>query len=75
MSRYCMLRFFGQHAYVSSGREPGAPWRRPKRQLLPSESLNHFNVQHSEANILDCVAHLPQDCVETMIELGWDRST
>jgi hypothetical protein len=72
-----MSRFFGQHTftYISSGRESGAAWPRPNRKLLPFEFSNDFNVQHSEANILAWMAYLPQDCVETMIKLGWDRST
>ena len=29
----------------------------------------------SEANILQWMSYLPEDCVRTMIEMGWDVST
>jgi hypothetical protein len=32
-------------------------------------------IRHSEQNILTWMTYLPQDCIEVMIRLGWDRST
>ena len=29
----------------------------------------------SEANVLCWMEYLPQDCIETMIRLGWDLTT
>ena len=34
-----------------------------------------FDVVRSEANILRWMEYLPQDCIDTMIRLGWDVST
>jgi len=33
------------------------------------------DLVRSEANILRWMAYLPQDCVETMIRMGWDVTT
>jgi hypothetical protein len=29
----------------------------------------------SETNILQWMSYLPEDCIKTMIEMGWDTST
>lgn len=48
--------------------------RRPDR--LESSHVNiDFDVAHSEKNILDWMEYLPQDCIETMIRMGWDCTT
>ena len=39
------------------------------------EWTNDFDVAHSERNILAWMKYLPQDCIETMIRMGWDCST
>ena len=48
----------------------------------PSEASAAVEVQvstadaaRSEDNILQWMAYLPEDCVRTMIEMGWDVST
>jgi hypothetical protein len=33
------------------------------------------DVARSEENILRWMAYLPEDCVKTMIEMGWDITT
>jgi hypothetical protein len=37
--------------------------------------LNHDDAARSEENILQWMSYLPEDCVRTMIEMGWDVST
>jgi hypothetical protein len=41
----------------------------------PDEIETEFDVAHSEANILNWMQYLPQDCIERMIRLRWDLST
>jgi hypothetical protein len=51
----------------------------------PSESLNDAlspidaraddDVSRSENNILQWMSYLPEDCIRTMIAMGWDVST
>jgi hypothetical protein len=33
------------------------------------------STARSEANILQWMSYLPEDCIRTMIEMGWDVST
>jgi hypothetical protein len=33
------------------------------------------DVAHSEDNILQWMSYLPEDCIKTMIAMGWDVST
>jgi hypothetical protein len=33
------------------------------------------DVARSEGNILQWMAYLPEDCIRTMIAMGWDVST
>jgi hypothetical protein len=33
------------------------------------------NVERSESNILRWMSYLPEDCIKTMIAMGWDVST
>jgi hypothetical protein len=35
----------------------------------------HDANARSEANILCWMEYLPQDCIETMIRMGWDLTT
>jgi hypothetical protein len=35
----------------------------------------HDDNARSEANILCWMEYLPQDCIETMIRMGWDLTT
>ena len=48
----------------------------------PSEASAPVEVQvstadaaRSEGNILQWMAYLPEDCVRTMIDMGWDINT
>ena len=50
----------------------------------PSESLDAIltidaragdDVRRSEDNILQWMSYLPEDCIRTMISMGWDIST
>jgi hypothetical protein len=36
---------------------------------------NDADAARSEENILQWMSYLPEDCVRTMIEMGWDVST
>ena len=33
------------------------------------------DVAHSEDNILRWISYLPEDCIRTMVLMGWDIST
>jgi hypothetical protein len=33
------------------------------------------DIARSERNVREWMSYLPQDCVETMIRMGWDIST
>jgi hypothetical protein len=33
------------------------------------------DISHSEENILRWMAYLPEDCIRTMVLMGWDIST
>jgi hypothetical protein len=36
---------------------------------------NNDDAARSEENILQWMAYLPEDCIRTMIDMGWDVST
>jgi hypothetical protein len=36
---------------------------------------NDTDVARSENNILQWMAYLPEDCIRTMIQMGWDVTT
>ncbi len=38
-------------------------------------ATSEFDLARSEENILAWMEYLPQDCIETMIRMGWDLST
>jgi hypothetical protein len=40
-----------------------------------NDQAKRDSIARSEANILEWMSYLPQDCVETMIRMGWDVST
>jgi hypothetical protein len=48
--------------------------RRLERLDMPPVDIG-FDVVHSEENIRCWMEYLPQDCIETMIRLGWDCTT
>jgi hypothetical protein len=37
--------------------------------------LTDDEIVRSENNILQWTSYLPEDCIRTMIEMGWDVST
>ena len=39
------------------------------------DAQNDADVARSERNIPKWMAHLPEDCVKTMIKMGWDVTT
>jgi hypothetical protein len=36
---------------------------------------NDADVERSEKNVLHWAAYLPEDCIRTMIQMGWDVTT
>jgi hypothetical protein len=47
-------------------------------ELPASSSMNAQNdadVARSERNVLQWIAYLPEDCLRTMIRMGWDVTT
>jgi hypothetical protein len=36
---------------------------------------NEADVPRSEENVLQWMAYLPEDCIRTMIAMGWDVTT
>jgi hypothetical protein len=36
---------------------------------------NDANVARSERNVLQWMEYLPEDCIRTMIQMGWDVTT
>jgi hypothetical protein len=51
---------------------PESPWI----DVLPSEmALTYAEHMHCEANVRLWKTYLPEDCVNTMIAMGWDLST
>jgi hypothetical protein len=56
----------------------------PQRVFIDLEELsgsssmdaqNDADVARSEKNILQWMAYLPEDCIRTMIQMGWDVTT
>jgi hypothetical protein len=41
----------------------------------PVVSPANDDVARSENNILQWMSYLPEDCIRTMIQMGWDVST
>ncbi len=33
------------------------------------------DIEHSENNILQWMSYLPEDCIRTMVLMGWDVTT
>jgi hypothetical protein len=42
---------------------------------LPIDARADDDVRRSEDNILQWMSYLPEDCIRTMIVMGWDIST
>ena len=48
----------------------------PSDAAAPVEArVNHDDPARSKENILQWMSYLPEDCIRTMIEMGWDVST
>ena len=43
--------------------------------LLAISARVDDDVERSERNILQWMSYLPEDCIKTMIAMGWDIST
>jgi hypothetical protein len=41
----------------------------------PFSARNAAEIAHSESNILQWMAYLPEDCIKSMIAMGWDFTT
>jgi hypothetical protein len=39
------------------------------------DAQNDADVARSEQNVLEWMAYLPEDCIRTMIQMGWDVTT
>jgi hypothetical protein len=48
----------------------------PSDAAAPVEAqVNENDAARSEENILKWMQYLPEDCIRTMIEMGWDVTT
>jgi hypothetical protein len=48
----------------------------PSDAATPAEArLNDADTARSEENILQWMSYLPEDCIRSMIEMGWDVTT
>ena len=48
----------------------------PSEAAAPVEvRVNEDDTARSEENILQWMSYLPEDCIRTMIEMGWDITT
>jgi hypothetical protein len=41
----------------------------------PMDAQSDADVARSERNLLQWMAYLPEDCIRTMIQMGWDVTT
>jgi hypothetical protein len=41
----------------------------------PMDAQSDADVARSEMNLLQWMAYLPEDCIRTMIQMGWDVTT
>jgi hypothetical protein len=48
----------------------------PSEAAAPVQAqANDAEIARSEENILQWMSYLPEDCVRTMIQMGWDITT
>jgi hypothetical protein len=48
----------------------------PPEASAPLEvQVSNADAARSEDNVLQWMAYLPEDCVKTMIDMGWDLTT
>jgi hypothetical protein len=43
--------------------------------IVPIDALSRDDLRRSNANIIRWMPYLPEDCIRTMIAMGWDVST
>ena len=48
--------------------------RFPQARANPEDDSNALTAR-SEKNVREWMSYLPQDCIESMIRMGWDLST
>lgn len=54
----------------------GEFFEEPSDAAAPAEAwANEAEVARSEENILQWMSYLPEDCIRTMILMGWDVTT
>jgi hypothetical protein len=58
-----------QQDFVESPEEPS------EVAAAVEERVSRDDAARSEENILQWMSYLPEDCVRTMIEMGWDITT
>ena len=51
---------------------PGEP---PEAAAPVEGRANEDDAARSEENILQWMSYLPEDCIRTMIDMGWDVTT
>jgi hypothetical protein len=47
----------------------------PESSDAAFDPRTNYDIRHSEDNILQWMSYLPEDCIKTMIAMGWDVST
>jgi hypothetical protein len=48
----------------------------PSDDAAPAEArVNDGDIARSEDNILRWMSYLPEDCIRSMIQMGWDLTT
>jgi hypothetical protein len=65
------------NAYVQVRRFRGheSHWSEFLKDEQPEESVEVSQANHSRDNIARWSTYLPADCIRTMVDMGWDRST
>jgi hypothetical protein len=58
-----------QQDFVESPEEPS------EAAAAVEGRVSHDDAARSEENILQWMSYLPENCVRTMIEMGWDVTT
>jgi hypothetical protein len=56
-----------QRCFVESPSEPS--------DAAPIEAQANQDIRRSEDNILQWMSYLPEECIRSMIAMGWDVST
>ena len=51
------------------------PWEPSDAAVSIDERANESDAARSDQNILQWTSYLPEDCIRTMIAMGWDVTT